>query len=212
MTSRRRETTRTAAQALREKPWCIDSRHREYTFDEFVATVEEFHGYAAPGLVLGGTMVALALRELPPGVLFDAICETPNCLPDAIQLLTPCTMGNGWLRVHDTGRFAVTLFDKETGDGVRVAVRADLLEPWPEAKAFFFKLVPKRQQNSAKLTEELHLAGTSLCEVKRVRVRPEARRKAHAGPVAVCPGCGEGFPVRDGEKCLACQGSTYLDR
>jgi formylmethanofuran dehydrogenase subunit E len=193
-------------------PWCRDSRGRSYTYDEFVGKVEEFHGYAAPGLVLGGLMVALALDALPGGVLFDAICETSSCLPDAIQLLTPCTLGNGWLRIHDTGRFALTLFDKETGGGVRVAVQADRLEPWPDARAFFFKLVPKKQQDSDTLLNELRRAGPALCAVTKVRVRPEVRRKIHAGPVAVCPGCGEGFPVRHGERCRACQGNTYFDR
>ena len=54
------------------------------------------------------------------GCLFDAICETRNCLPDAVQLLTPCTIGNGWLKVVNVGRFALTLYDKYQGEGVRV--------------------------------------------------------------------------------------------
>jgi formylmethanofuran dehydrogenase subunit E len=60
--------------------------------------VKSFHGYVAPGVVLGGVMVDLARRQLPPEVLFDAVCETRHCLPDAVQLLTPCTLGNGWLK------------------------------------------------------------------------------------------------------------------
>ncbi len=44
-------------------------------------------------------MVDLALKNLPKGEFFDALCETPACLPDAVQLLTPCTVSNGWLKV-----------------------------------------------------------------------------------------------------------------
>ena len=60
------------------------------------------------GVVIGGFMVDMAYKHLPEGVLLDAFCETEKCLPDAIQLLTPCTMGNGWLKVNNIGRFALT--------------------------------------------------------------------------------------------------------
>jgi formylmethanofuran dehydrogenase subunit E len=66
-------------------------------------------------------MVDLALSILPRGILFDAIAETGHCLPDAIQLLTPCTVGNGWLKVRDLGRFALALYDKQSGEGVGCA-------------------------------------------------------------------------------------------
>ncbi|MBW2217489.1 MAG: formylmethanofuran dehydrogenase subunit E family protein, partial [Deltaproteobacteria bacterium] len=82
-----------------------------YTFDEFVPIVENFHGFAAPGVLIGGFMVDLALRNLPEGEFFDAVCETPKCLPDAIQLLTPGTIGNGWLKVVNFGRYALSLYE-----------------------------------------------------------------------------------------------------
>ena len=37
-----------------------------YSFQTFVDRVEEFHHYPAPGVVLGGVMVDLALKNLPP--------------------------------------------------------------------------------------------------------------------------------------------------
>ncbi len=113
---------------------------RNYTFEEFVERVKEFHGYEAPGVIIGGFMVDLAYRHLPKEGLFDALCETPKCLPDAIQLLTPCTVGNGWLTVVNVGRFALTLYNKESGEGVRVFVDTEKLEVWPELKTWFFKL------------------------------------------------------------------------
>jgi formylmethanofuran dehydrogenase subunit E len=48
-------------------------------------------------------MTDLACRHLPADGLFDAISETPKCLPDAIQLLTPCTIGDGWLTIVNEG-------------------------------------------------------------------------------------------------------------
>ncbi len=94
-------------------PWLIGP----YAFDDYLSLVKAFHGNVAPGLVIGGFMVDLARRRLPEGLLFDAICETRNCLPDAVQLLTPCTIGNGWLKVINLGRFAVNLYDKYAGGG-----------------------------------------------------------------------------------------------
>ena len=91
-----------------------------FSFGEFVNRVREFHGFPAPGVVLGGIMVDLVLKNLPPDILFDALCETSKCLPDAVQLLTPCTVGNGWLTIRDWGRFALALYDKKTGTGIRV--------------------------------------------------------------------------------------------
>ena len=88
-----------------------------YSFDEFLQLVKSFHGNVAPGVVIGGIMVEVARRQSARRDLFDAVCETRNCLPDAIQLLTPCTIGNGWLKVVNVGRFALSLYDKYSGEG-----------------------------------------------------------------------------------------------
>lgn len=46
-----------------------------YTVDEFIEAAGRFHGYAAPGLILGGFMVHEARNHIPEGILFDAISE-----------------------------------------------------------------------------------------------------------------------------------------
>jgi len=96
------------------------TKHSSFDIQEFINRVRDFHGYAAPGVIIGGFMVHLAKTHMPAGVLFDAISETPACLPDAIQLLTPCTVGNGWLKIVNLGRFALSLYEKYRGNGVRV--------------------------------------------------------------------------------------------
>ncbi|MCX5844063.1 MAG: formylmethanofuran dehydrogenase subunit E family protein [Deltaproteobacteria bacterium] len=111
-----------------------------YSYEEYLHLVKSFHGNLAPGLIIGGFMVDLALKELPEGELFDAMCETPVCLPDAVQILTPCTIGNGWLKIVNFGRFALALYEKNEGQGIRVYMDSARLEPWPEIKSWFFKL------------------------------------------------------------------------
>jgi formylmethanofuran dehydrogenase subunit E len=182
------------------------------TFDQFVKRVKSFHGYEAVGVIVGGFMVDLAYRHLPKnGQLFDALCETPKCLPDAIQLLTPCTTGNGWLTVINVGRFALTLYDKETGEGVRIFVDPARIEAWPELKAWFFKLKTKKEQDVSRLLDEAKRAGGDICGVERVRVAESIRlRQRHRGEFAVCPVCREAYPLADGGSCLACQGREEL--
>jgi formylmethanofuran dehydrogenase subunit E len=185
---------------------------KDYTFEEFVEVVRSFHGFEAVGILIGGFMVDEACRLLPHGRIFDALCETPKCLPDAIQLLTPCTIGNGWLTVVNVGRYALTLYDKETGDGVRVFLDPAKLEQFPEIRAWFFKLKPKKEQDLARLLYEAKTAGASICGTQRVKVPHRLRDKKRRGEFVICPQCKESYPLADGLVCLACNGEEMYER
>jgi formylmethanofuran dehydrogenase subunit E len=58
-----------------------------YSYEEYLQLVKSFHGSLAPGLIIGGFIVDLALKHLPEGEFFDALCEAPICLPDAVQIM-----------------------------------------------------------------------------------------------------------------------------
>jgi len=183
-----------------------------HSFDEFLSLVESFHGYAAPGVLIGGFMVELAQRNLPEGELFDIICETPKCLPDAIQLLTPNTAGNGWMKILNLGRYALTLYEKFEGNGIRVFVDPVKLEPWTEIRKWFFKLAPKKKQDSDLLREQIREAAFDIYSLHTVTVRPDLILKKSRGKMATCCICGEAYPAEDGGICRACQGeSPYLE-
>lgn len=181
-----------------------------YSFDEFKSLACQFHGYAAPGVLLGGYMVALAKRRLPEGTLFEAVSETAKCLPDAVQLLSLCSMGNQRIHIRDLGRYAITLYDKYTGQGVRVSIDLKSLRAWPEYYSWLMKLTPKKEQDEKKLLQEIEAAGDSICRVETVSVPPDMFRRHSSGPVSVCPLCGEGYPTEDGPICRGCQGETYF--
>jgi formylmethanofuran dehydrogenase subunit E len=184
-----------------------------YSHDEYLRVVKSFHGHLAPGLVVVGNIVDLALKNLPPGQFFDALCETSACLPDAVQLLTPCTIGNGCLKIVDMGRFAVTLFEKERGEGIRVYLDLRKLTVWPEFHAWYFKLKSKKEQNFDELMDEIKTAGADVLSMQHVKVKPEYTIKRKLGKTAQCPSCGESYPLRDGDACMACQGfSPYVER
>jgi len=175
-------------------------------YHEYLELARSFHGHISPGMVLGGFMVDLAYRHLPEGEFFDALCETKKCLPDAIQILTPCTVGNGWLRIIDIGRFALSFYEKYGGFGVRVYVDPPKLEPFSELKSWFFKLKPKREQDRDLLLDEIQKAGSTVCSVEDVRLDPEFIKAGHRKGFALCPSCHEAYPSEHGPLCRGCQG------
>jgi len=183
----------------------------EHTFEEYLKIVKSFHGYEAPGVVIGGLMVDAAVRNLANDIPYNAICETQSCLPDAIQILTPCTIGNGWLKIIYSGRYAMALYDKSNGEGVRVFLDAEKVEPWKEIKAWYLKLKSKSEQDSGEILREIKDAGDSILSIQHVCIKPHIAMKKHKGKIALCPKCREAYPSDSGDICTACQGETpYL--
>ena len=178
----------------------------QYTVEQYIDKLTNFHAHLAPGVLVGGFMVDAAVKRMTAYEFFDAICETPQCLPDAIQILTPCTIGNGWLKIVNTGRFALTLYDKKSGSGVRVSMDASKLERYPEIKSWFMRLVSKREQDRDALVGEIEEAGDSILAIEAVRVSPTFLVKHAPIPIALCGSCGEAYAGNGTGLCLACQG------
>lgn len=176
------------------------------SFAEYCEEVERFHGFAAPGILIGGFMVDYAVDSIPEGILYEAISETRVCLPDAIQLLTPCTIGNSWLKIAHVGRFALALYNKYTGEGVRVFLDAKALDSWPEIKTWFLKLKPKAEQDSERLIFEIREAGHNLLGRQKILVKEDFRKKKKLGGVGLCSSCGEAYPLSVGNRCGGCRG------
>ncbi len=179
-----------------------------YTFEEFRRLAEQFHGYAAPGLLVGGYMVELAKRHLPEGTLFEAVVESPKCLPDAVQLLTLCSTGNQRLKIYNLGRYALSLFDKNSGEGIRVSLNPQKMAAYPELSAWFFKQTTKHEQDSQRLEKEIERAGDSICDVSHVTVKRRFIGHRHMERIVCCTLCGEAYPAEDGPICRGCQGEA----
>jgi formylmethanofuran dehydrogenase subunit E len=183
----------------------------KYTYEEYVDLVISFHGAAAPGVLIGGFILDLALENIPKEEFFEAICETPICLPDAVQLLTPCTIGNGRLTILDFGRFAVSLYDKKNGKGFRVYLDLEKLKKWYEISNWFLKLKTKKEQDHNLLMSQIKEAGHSILSIQRISVNPEKIKRQKMGSPAICPECGESYPEKHGDKCRNCKGeSPYI--
>lgn len=186
-------------------------KESRFDLDGYIQLVGSFHSHIAPGVIVGGFMVNLAKGHLPEGTLYNAICETSVCLADAIQLLTPCTIGNSRLKIFNLGRYALTLYDKEKGDGVRVFLVPHKINEKLEIRNWFFKLKPKAEQDMELLIAQIKEAGERLCGIHPVQVRPELLKKQKRGEIVICPCCQEAYPAKDGEVCRGCQGeSPYI--
>lgn len=179
-----------------------------YTFEEYLRVAAVFHGTPAPGVILGGFMVDAARQGLPGGILYDVVVETKKCLPDAVQLLTPPSYGNGWMRVVNLGRYALSVYDKVTGEGFRAWLDPEILLPWPEILAWYRKTKPKKEQDRERLFAEIKAAGRDVCRVAPIRLRREFLVRPRMGLVGVCPVCGEGYPLADGAMCRGCAGQA----
>lgn len=162
---------------------------------------KQFHGYLSPGLAIGIFMVDLAKDILGPHELVDAVVETNACIPDAVQIMTSCTYGNKWMRVKEWGKFALTLYDKQKLDGVRVHLDIEKVKNYPRLYQWYMR---QGRVETEEVISEIMEAGRAILSWQRVKVKVPPKEKKV--PVSVCPSCGESHPASDGALCLKCSG------
>ncbi|MBU0516507.1 MAG: tRNA CCA-pyrophosphorylase [Proteobacteria bacterium] len=177
--------------------------------EDFFIRMEEFHGARSPGILVGGLMIDTALGELGSCPYVNVVTETVVCLPDAVQLLTPCTIGNGFLQVLDWGKFALTAYDRQSLAGVRVALDPDAVGNYPLIRRWFERS-PRGGDKPAfdQLAPEIIAAGRAILAWRPVRLH-RALKESSRVPTGRCPKCGESYALRLGPTCPACQGEAY---
>jgi len=177
---------------------------------EFLDAIENFHGWKAPGIVLGGFMVDWARELIGPDVEADAIVETTHCLPDAVQLFTPCTFGNGWLKVLDWDKFALSLYDRFSLSGYRVWLDLEKTRAVPDLYDWYMRRKPKKDLPLDVLLNAIFTARRSILSSRAIRMKQLYHRKKK-GQIEICSGCGEAYPTAQGPQCTACQGEGYFE-
>lgn len=176
------------------------SSRKQYLKDYFTEGAK-FHGNLSPGLAIGIFMVDLAEEILDSHGLVDAVVETQLCLPDAVQIMTPCSYGNGWMRVKDWGKFAITLYDKEKLDGVRVYLDVEKAKNYPKIYQWYMR--NQGRVETHEVVSEIMEAERAILSWERVRVKLPPKEK---GPVSICTSCGGAYPSSSGELCPRCSG------
>jgi formylmethanofuran dehydrogenase subunit E len=177
---------------------------------DFLMAIENFHGRQAPGLVLGGLMVDLGIELL--GSFSDpaAVVESQCYLPDAVQVLTPCTIGNGRLVILDWGKMALCLYDKKKLAGYRIWLDLKKTRLIPGIYDWQMRLLHEKVQRDDPVIKDILSAGRSILSWRAVPITQPLRDRTK-NPLAVCPRCDEAYPEVQGDKCLSCQGQTYFE-
>ena len=95
-------------------------------YEEQLAKAGEFHGEICGGIAIG-TKLAMYGMELMGFELnkrhknLIVFLEIDRCMADAVQSVTKCTMGKRTLKQMYYGKFAVTFYNMETGEAIRVS-------------------------------------------------------------------------------------------
>lgn len=187
--------------------------------------IYKFHTKRAPGIPIAVAMVDYALELLGPdkGKL-NAVSESQSCLSDVIQVMTGCTIGNRYLKIiKEIGRYAVTLYDRDTGLGARIFIDTEKIDPeqTPELSRFFKRTrsaeVQKggtaREESGKKIVAEFAKVGRKIFGWERIRMKEFG--KPPMLPAKYCADCRQTFLARNEEhvKCDYCEGSAaYYER
>jgi formylmethanofuran dehydrogenase subunit E len=159
----------------------------------------DFHGHACGGLAIGYRQSLIAMDLVSGDIERDkneellCIVENDACSIDAVQVITGCTIGKGNLIYRPTGKMAMSLFNRQSGKAVRVALKPSLKtdldwEAWQE-----------------------YILNAPVDEafwIKKPEYSPPEKAVIFCNEV--CEVCGEGVPehkirLQDGKKvCLDC--------
>jgi formylmethanofuran dehydrogenase subunit E len=172
------------------------------SFRDDLARAVAFHGHLCGGQIIGTRMARYALEyfgaynsEKRPDLI--AYVEADRCLADAVTSVAGLSLGKRRLKWMDYGKMAVTFYNAETGEAIRLHTTDARPGPDVEDKVAFFESISD---------DELIIA-----EKVRVHVKPGDLPGKPKDSVA-CESCGEfihdGREVRrDGKVlCKSCAG------
>ncbi|MBN1848513.1 MAG: TraR/DksA C4-type zinc finger protein [Deltaproteobacteria bacterium] len=163
----------------------------------------DFHGHICPGLSIGYRAAKVGMDSLKEKRALDeeivAIVENNACGTDAVQVLTGCTFGKGNFIFKDHGKQAFTFMGRNTGQGVRVALKPDALKPDDR----HHELMDKIREGSATKDEQEEFQTIHLQRAKEILgktagdlftiqwVNTGLPPKAKIEPSIPCDRCGE---------------------
>lgn len=186
------------------------------SLDEYLMQAAK-DGSVRSGMILGIRMSLMGLDRLGIKEIVQkrrslvTIVETDRCLPDAVEMVTGCRLGNRTLKFRDLGKMAATFVDLNTMLAVRLAVRESANARALEMSPHLDREEALKTAYRSLLDEELFGFGTAT-----VRLFPE-EIPGYWAPRVICEDCGEGVGfgrqvVQNGRKlCRSCANALYLE-
>ncbi len=177
---------------------------------EFLQEAETFHGCRNPGILLGGMMVDLALELLTSRQNIVAVSETKWSLPDAIQLLTRCTIGNGRLIVLNWGKMGLSVFSRKNLAGYRIWLDIAKTKHISSIYNWYMRLIRLDAKETDHLLTDILTAGRTVFSWRAIPMT----RQFHTPPnpaMTICSQCDEAYPENHGHLCISCQGRSYYE-
>jgi formylmethanofuran dehydrogenase subunit E len=163
----------------------------------------EFHGHLCPGVSIGYRAAKAGMEWLKANRAEDeqfvAIAEPNACSADSIQVLTGCTFGKVNFIHKDYGKHAFTFIGRQSGQAVRVALKAGAFMP-DERQLELMAKIRNEQATEGEREEfrKIHLKRSHDVLEKAVEdlftiepVQISIPRMARAMPSQICSRCGE---------------------
>lgn len=98
----------------------------EEDYDEQLAKAGDFHGEICGGIAIGTKLamygldlMGMELNQRHKNLI--VFLEIDRCMADAVQAVTKCSMGKRSLKQMYYGKFAVTFYNMDTGEALRVS-------------------------------------------------------------------------------------------
>ena len=201
---------------LKELEALMEQNGTEERIRQYVRQTVSFHGWAAPGLLIGVFMVDLALEKLgaKSNDKLYAVAETSKCAPDALQVVTHATVGNHRLRIIESGRFSITLnrpSSEKEAEGIRVYVDAAKIKSYPILNQWYTNDPAfKRVTDKDVIYDDILRGGRRILSWESVRVKVPLKGQWES---VTCPVCSEVVPdylLKDGT-CVTCAGTSYYE-
>lgn len=184
--------------------------------------IASFRRGAEPGVAYGIRMVLgakdfLKISDLKKADLY-VIAETSRCLPDAIEFLTGCTIGNGRLIIKDHSKMAASFVNLSAKKAVRATItpkfqmqdiaRSSKIVGMREKRKF--KEVARHRAQRA--LEIMKTPNEVLFRMQEIELTEPILAAGLPTRIVFCEKCGESIReekarVRDGKTlCLVCAG------
>lgn len=116
----------------------LHSHPREFTREELLDRLRDFHGHLGPFAMAGYRASLVAIRELdlPTHFGLNAVVHCPphtppSCFVDGVQYGTGCTLGKRNIELVPDERIYVTVSANDSDAALTVVPRREIIEAFP---------------------------------------------------------------------------------